>query len=237
MSSPASISSRMLANQLKDLQTDPVEGFKVELADDSNLYNWDVFIQGPPDTEYAGGIFKAKLTFPKDYPYSPPNLYFVSDFWHPNVYDDGTVCISILHPPGEDEMSGERPEERWLPTQNPTSILLSVISMLADPNTSSPANVDASVEWRNNRKEFRDRVNKLVEKSVAELPRGFEMPKPRKHVKQHITPSNLDMYYSDSDEEDDDVEEEDYDYDDENGDDYEYEEVEVEVEVEDEDEE
>ena len=64
---------------------------------------------------------------------------------HPSVYPDGKVCISILHPPGEDAMSGELPEERWLPTQTVGTVLLSVISMLNDPNTSSPANVDASV--------------------------------------------------------------------------------------------
>lgn len=55
------------------------------------------------------------------------------------------MCISILHPPGVDEMSGELPEERWLPTQTVTTILLSIISLLSAPNTSSPANVDASV--------------------------------------------------------------------------------------------
>lgn len=42
-------------------------------------------------------------------------------------------------------MSGELPEERWLPTQTVTTILLSIISLLSAPNTSSPANVDASV--------------------------------------------------------------------------------------------
>jgi ubiquitin-protein ligase len=104
------------------------------------------------------GIFEMLMTFPNDYPMSPPTLKFVSEFWHPNgsllrlliahapaVYTDGRVCISILHPPGRDEMSGERPEERWLPTQGVTSVVLSVMSMFADPNFSSPANVDASV--------------------------------------------------------------------------------------------
>ena len=41
-----------------------------------------------------GGFFKALMTFPKDYPNSPPTLKIVSDFWHPNVYPDGRVCIS-----------------------------------------------------------------------------------------------------------------------------------------------
>ena len=62
-----------------------------------------------------------------------------------SVFKDGKVCISILHPPGEDVMSGELASERWLPTQSVSSIIMSVVSMLAAPNFSSPANVDASV--------------------------------------------------------------------------------------------
>ena len=56
---------------------------------------------GPPDTPYEGGFFQAEMTFPKDYPNLPPTLQFTSEFWHPNVYPDGKVCISILHSPGE----------------------------------------------------------------------------------------------------------------------------------------
>merc|ERR1711991_699215 len=84
--------------------------------------------------------------FPTDYPMSPPHLKFVSEFWHPNVYNDGRVCLSILHAPGHDPMSGELPEERGLPSQTVSTIILSLISMLDEPNFSSPANVDASVQ-------------------------------------------------------------------------------------------
>ena len=61
------------------------------------------------------------------------------------VYEDGKVCISILHPPGNDAMSGETAEERWRPILSVEAILLSVISMMNDPNINSPANIDASV--------------------------------------------------------------------------------------------
>lgn len=60
---------------------------------------------------------------------------------------NGDVCISILHEPGEDKWGYEKPEERWLPVHTVETILLSVISMLADPNDESPANVDAAVSW------------------------------------------------------------------------------------------
>lgn len=61
------------------------------------------------------------------------------------VSKTGDVCISILHDPGEDKYGYERPEERWLPIHTVETILVSVISMLADPNDESPANLDAAV--------------------------------------------------------------------------------------------
>ena len=70
---------------------------------------------GPPDTPYEGGFFQAEMTFPKDYPNHPPTLQFTSEFWHPNVYADGKVCISILHAPGDDAWGYESAAERWLP--------------------------------------------------------------------------------------------------------------------------
>jgi ubiquitin-protein ligase len=45
------------------------------------------------------GVFKCKLEFPPNYPFEPPTMRFCSEFWHPNVYKDGKVCISILHMP------------------------------------------------------------------------------------------------------------------------------------------
>ena len=57
------------------------------------------------------------MKFPPDYPYSPPTVRFLTKVWHPNVYENGDLCISILHPPVDDPQSGELPCERWNPTQ------------------------------------------------------------------------------------------------------------------------
>lgn len=75
-------------------------------------------------------------------------------------------------------MSGELASERWRPTQNVKSILLSVISMIADPNCSSPANVDASVEYRDKRTAFNDRVKALAEKAKKACPKRVVIPHP-----------------------------------------------------------
>ncbi|XP_074599564.1 ubiquitin-conjugating enzyme E2 R2 isoform X2 [Brevipalpus obovatus] len=147
-SGPTASALRALSMEFKSLQEEPVEGFVVKLADEDNLFEWEVAIFGPPSTLYEGGYFKACMKFPSDYPYSPPSLKFLTKVWHPNVYESGDLCISILHPPIDDPHSGELPCERWNPTQNVRTILLSVISLLNEPNTFSPANVDASVMYR-----------------------------------------------------------------------------------------
>jgi len=179
------MTTKLLANQYRGILSDPVEGFTVELADESSLFEWKVYIEGPKDTCYEGGVFQLRLSFPKDYPMSPPTLRFVSDFWHPNVYNDGKVCMSILHPPGEDAMSGELAQERWLPTQSVTTIVLSLISILNDPNFSSPANVDASVEWRKNKESYLNKCKKLVEKANREKPPHVEIPHPDTNEAEH----------------------------------------------------
>lgn len=82
------------------------------------------------------------------------------------VYSNGTVCISILHAPGDDPNHYEHASERWSPIQSVEKILISVMSMLAEPNDESPANVDAARMWRERRGEYerivRERVKKLL---------------------------------------------------------------------------
>jgi len=179
------MTTKLLANQYRSILADPVEGFTVALASESSLYDWIVYIEGPRETCYEGGVFQLSLSFPKDYPMNPPVLKFISDFWHPNVYVDGKVCMSILHPPGDDAMSGELARERWLPTQSVTTIVLSLLSLLNDPNCSSPANVDASVEWRKHRDSYIKKCQRLVEKANREKPSDVVIPHPDTNEDEH----------------------------------------------------
>lgn len=157
--------SLLLRKQLKDLSRRPVEGFSAGLVDDSNIFEWNVTIIGPPDTLYEGGVFNAIMSFPTNYPNSPPTVRFTSDMWHPNVYPDGRVCISILHAPGDDPNGYELASERWSPVHTVETILLSIIAMLSSPNDESPANIDAAKEWRGSREDFRRKVSRIVRRS------------------------------------------------------------------------
>jgi ubiquitin-conjugating enzyme E2 G1 len=155
-------------NHQPDLTRNPIEGFSAGLVDDSNVLQWQVTIMGPPDTLYEGGFFTATMTFPRDYPNKPPDVKFKSEIWHPNVYPDGRVCISILHDAGDDPMGYECASERWSPVQTVETIMLSIISMLSSPNDESPANIDAAKMFREDYAAFKKRVARCVRKSQEE---------------------------------------------------------------------
>ena len=109
-------------------------------------------IIGPADTPFEDGTFRLVMQFEEQYPNKPPGVKFVSTMFHPNVYGTGELCLDIL-------------QNRWSPTYDVAAILTSIQSLLNDPNTSSPANVEASNLYKDNRREYTKRVRETVEKS------------------------------------------------------------------------
>ncbi|KAF8253850.1 ubiquitin-conjugating enzyme [Wilcoxina mikolae CBS 423.85] len=160
-------SGNLLRRQLKEMQSDKdLSNISAGLVDD-NIYEWEVMLMISDDCKfYGGGFFRARLSFPTDYPHSPPKMRFETPIWHPNIYPDGNVCISILHPPREDEYGYESAAERWLPVHTPETILISVISMLSSPNDESPANLEAAKMWREDPAAFKKKVRKCVRDSL-----------------------------------------------------------------------
>ncbi|KAI0471601.1 ubiquitin-conjugating enzyme/RWD-like protein [Xylariaceae sp. FL0804] len=163
-----------LMQEMKDLSKE--KWVNIDLVND-NILRWRMgLIVVNPDSAFDGGYFKAEMTFTDDYPIQPPTFRFLVPLYHPNVYPDGKLCISILHTPGEDLTSGEHASERWSPLQGVESVLRSVLLLLDDPEINSPANVDAGVLYRDNRTAYNKKAKELVEQSKQDIPEGFEMP-------------------------------------------------------------
>jgi ubiquitin-conjugating enzyme E2 G1 len=127
-------------------------------------------VSGPEDTIFEGGMFPALLKFPREFPDLPPQMQFTTKgFWHPNVFADGRVCISILHAEDAHAGSAEPQSEKWRPVLGVEQILLSVMSMLTDPNCDSPANIDACVQYKTNREAYTRKIREIVRQSQEEL--------------------------------------------------------------------
>ena len=151
------------------MQTDPPAGVSASPIAD-NVMTWNAVIIGPADTPFEDGTFRLVMHFEEQYPNKPPAVKFISQMFHPNVYATGELCLDIL-------------QNRWSPTYDVAAVLTSIQryatcpsmsktrltwmshSLLNDPNTSSPANVEASNLYKDNRKEYTKRVKETVEKS------------------------------------------------------------------------
>ncbi len=152
---------KRLCSEFKDILKEPNYFYSCTPTDSMLIWNFSMI--GPPDTLYEHGIFTGTITFPTSYPICSPIVVF-HRILHPNIYINGKVCISILHE-GVDIYGYEKECERWNPSQNINSIMLSILSMLSAPNFESPANIDASILWKSNPSKYEAMIYKLVSQS------------------------------------------------------------------------
>ena len=92
-------------------------------------FKWHAYIIGPIDTPYENYEFKLLLTFTDKYPYSSPDVQFITPIYHCNISKRGYICMNIL-------------TDGWTPALTIDKILLSIISMLSDPNPLHPLEPD-----------------------------------------------------------------------------------------------
>jgi ubiquitin-conjugating enzyme E2 D/E len=90
-----------------------------------NLFEWSAIIIGPKDTPYEGGIFNLEIKFPAEYPFRPPKIKFITPIYHPNINKSGDICIDFLR-------------DQWTSTLTIRTSLLSICSILGDPNIDDP---------------------------------------------------------------------------------------------------
>mmetsp|Transcript_10952 Transcript_10952/g.13716 ORF Transcript_10952/g.13716 Transcript_10952/m.13716 type:complete len:318 (-) Transcript_10952:248-1201(-) len=175
-------SKLLLHKEYMSLRSKPKSNyFQVYGLKEDNIHEWIVFIIGPPSTFYEGGIYKALLRFPPTYPMDPPSLQFTCKFYHPNVYRDGKVCISTLQvpppvTPEDPDYGSVNTATHWRPVIGVEAALLSVVSLLSDPNHDDPANPSAALEWQRQPDLFKQKIQKIAQASKTQVPSDFIMP-------------------------------------------------------------
>ncbi|GER34337.1 ubiquitin-conjugating enzyme E2 [Striga asiatica] len=118
------MASKRILKELKDLQKDPPTSCSAgPVAED--MFHWQATIMGPPDSPYTGGVFLVTIHFPPDYPFKPPKVSFRTKVFHPNINSNGSICLDIL-------------KEQWSPALTISKVLLSICSLLTDPNPDDP---------------------------------------------------------------------------------------------------
>jgi ubiquitin-conjugating enzyme E2 I len=129
--------------------------------------NWDCGVPGKKDvrsfmlnlqTNWAGGLYKLKLTFPDDFPQAPPKVYFSPAIFHPNVFPSGALCLSITNA-----------EKGWKPSITLKQILLGVQELLDTPNCGDPANAEASTLYQKQRQKYQEKVREQARRFATDV--------------------------------------------------------------------
>ena len=115
---------KRLQKELLDMQKDDTPNLSAGPVND-NLFEWEAVILGPIGTPYEGGVFNLNISIPSNYPFKPPNVIFKTKIYHPNINSSGSICLDIL-------------KTQWSPALTISKILLSICSLLADPNPNDP---------------------------------------------------------------------------------------------------
>merc|ERR1712228_961736 len=127
--------SKRLQQELMSLMMSNDKGISA-FPDGDKLFEWIGTVEGPKDSVYEGLKYKLRLEFPAGYPYQSPTVKFVTPCFHPNVDQHGNICLDIL-------------KEKWSALYDVRTILLSIQSLLGEPNNDSPLNTTAAEMWSN----------------------------------------------------------------------------------------
>ncbi len=118
------MSLKRIQKELVIIQKEPPANCSAGPVND-DLFNWTATIAGPGDSPYAGGVFFLSIHFPNDYPFQPPKVRFTTRIYHPNISSSGSICLDIL-------------AKEWSPALTISKVLLSISSLLTDPNPDDP---------------------------------------------------------------------------------------------------
>ena len=132
---------KRLKKEIKEIRENPPANCSAGPIDDTNIFKWSATIIGPTDTPYENGVFKLLIHYPTDYPFKPPKISFVTKIYHPNISASGAICLDIL-------------KNQWSPALNTSQVLLSLCSLLDDPNPDDPLVVSIANLYKKNKDKY-----------------------------------------------------------------------------------
>ena len=118
------MAARRINKELEDINRNPPENCSAEPVD-NDIFHYQATIMGPTDTPYAGGVFFLDVIYPIDYPFRSPNIKFTTRIYHCNISLSGEISLDIL-------------KNYWSPALSISTLLVSITSLLSDPNPDDP---------------------------------------------------------------------------------------------------
>ena len=133
-------SARRITKELTNFNKDPPSNCSAGPEGD-DIFHWTATIMGPSESPFDGGVFYLNITFPSNYPFKPPKIAFITKIYHPNINSSGGICLDIL-------------KDNWSPALTISKVLLSICSLLTDPNPDDPLVPEIARKFKDNRVQY-----------------------------------------------------------------------------------
>ncbi|KAJ8967393.1 hypothetical protein NQ314_002899 [Rhamnusium bicolor] len=143
-----------LSRELSKMTNSPPQGICVFPKDDK-LNVFEAKLTGPEDTPYKDGIFSLEILVPEKYPFAPPSIKFTTKIYHPNIDDNGRICLDLIKMP---------PAGNWKPTIGLEGLLIAVRMLLETPNADDPLMADIAEEFKNYNEDYIKKAKMFTEK-------------------------------------------------------------------------
>lgn len=150
-------SIKRISKELTELTESPPEGIMVELADESNVYEWKVIMEGPESSPYYNGKFLVKLSLPTEYPFKPPTVSFATKIYHPNVTNDekGSMCLGMLR------------ADEWKPSSKIAAVLQFARQLLSEPMPDDAVEGRIAEQYKNDRGRYEEVAREWTRKHAC----------------------------------------------------------------------
>uniref|UniRef100_A0A6C0LMH6 UBC core domain-containing protein n=1 Tax=viral metagenome TaxID=1070528 RepID=A0A6C0LMH6_9ZZZZ len=144
---------RRIKKEYEEIKKDPPLNTTANPIVENDMFNWEATIKGPDGSPYEKGLFKLNIYFPNNYPFKAPRLQFKTKIYHPNINSNGGICLDIL-------------KQEWSPALTVSKLLLSICSLMDDPNPDDPLVPEIAELYKKNKNEY-DRIAKLWTNNYA----------------------------------------------------------------------
>tara|TARA_B110000046_G_scaffold185849_1_gene229817 strand:+ start:8096 stop:8536 length:441 start_codon:yes stop_codon:yes gene_type:complete len=133
-----------ITKEHEQLMKDPPTNCSAGPLDD-DMFKWQATLLGPTESPYENGVFFLEINFPAEYPYKPPRIHFNTKIFHPNINSNGGICLDIL-------------KEQWSPALTVSKVLLSICSLLTDPNPDDPLVPSIAELYTTDKEEYEEKA-------------------------------------------------------------------------------
>jgi ubiquitin-conjugating enzyme E2 N len=141
---------KRIVKETQRLTREPVLGLDFHVDSENERY-YHLFLEGPNDTPYEGGVFELEMYLPNPYPMRAPKVRFLTKIYHPNIDKLGRICLDIL-------------KDKWSPALQIRTVMISIQALMSAPNPDDPLANDVADHWKENEDDAKGKAASWTQK-------------------------------------------------------------------------